>query len=326
MKLIRQYPELTDKEAELIVKVKDETAKKNVDNIARTKAYLDYYLAVPEITWAFLASMVSRNGGYNMCDLQGEWLPKIIDSSVRQRLFLTFERANWLIFRDAYPQLLLYYYSTKINAPMFHLLGYLDVSQFMEREWMLFWEHRDQQRLMTALIVNEQNVIQKPVIEHHVFRKRVFNTFLFFFEDAFHFSTVLFPTCEGQLYGASVNGFKSPGKRIDLGRRLADILFDARYYPSILEFAINTEHTASRHDYERYFQFRKKRDTPFLRCTYPVIEHNYHQQGDWYKTKKYKWNYNGKSPVHRHPVLLTGWYLKKQKQLQALAAIKQLFN
>ena len=154
MSIIRipQSSHFPNDEAEVVFNIREETGRKNLDNISRTNAYLDYYLETPEMIWAFLASMVSRNGGYNMCDLQGEWFPKMIDPAIRQRLFLTYERANWLIFRDAYSQLLLYLYSTKMNRPLFHLLKYLDVSEFMEKEWNVFWNCRDKKRLMIALI------------------------------------------------------------------------------------------------------------------------------------------------------------------------------
>ncbi|MEH7441659.1 DUF2515 domain-containing protein [Bacillus sp. JJ1122] len=320
------YYQLPDDEYEVVQKIKGETERYNVDNISRTNAYMQYYLETPEMTWAFLASMVSRNGGYNMCDLEGEWFPKMIDPAIRKRLFLTYERANWLIFRDAYSQLLLYNYSTKKNTPMFHLLKFLDVSSFMEKEWHRFWETSDKKRLMIALIVNEQNVIHKPVIKHHVFKKRVFNTWLFSFEDFFHFSTVLFPTCDGELYGASVNGFKSVKKRIDLGKRLASILFDQHKYPLFLEFALRTEHTASRHDYEKFFPEYKRRDTPYLRCIYPIISHHYHEQGDWFKERKFQHKWLYKEINHRHPTHLTTWYLQKQKQLHALVSLKDIFT
>nr|WP_233434873.1 DUF2515 domain-containing protein [Mesobacillus jeotgali] len=321
-----QFHQLPDHEAEIIQKIRLETHDKNLDNISRTSAYLDFYLEYPEMIWAFLASMVSRNGGYNMCDLEGDWFPKMLAHPIRQRLFLTYERANWLIFRDAFSQLLLYSYSTKKSTPMFHLLRYFDVSMFMEKEWKRFWEHGDKKRLMTALIINEQNVIHNPVIKHPVYKKRVFNTMMFSFEDYLHFSTVLFPTCDGELYGASVNGFKSISKRINLGKRLASILFDHRYYPLFLEFAVQTEHTASRHDYEQYFPYGKNRDTPFLRCTYPIIQHHFHQQGDWYKERKFHNKWFSQELNHRHPVHLTKWYKKKQKQLHAMISVKDLFT
>ncbi|WP_415817661.1 DUF2515 domain-containing protein [Mesobacillus thioparans] len=321
-----QFYQLPDGEAELIQKIRIETASKNLDNISRTQTYLDFYLEYPEMIWAFLASMVSRNGGYNMCDLEGDWFPNMLAPAIRKRLFLTYERANWLIFRDAYAQLLLYSYSTKKSTPMFHLLKFLDVSTFMEKEWQEFWENGDKRRLLTALIINEQNVIQEPVMLEPVYKKRVFNTFMFSFEDHLHFSTVLFPTCEGELYGASVNGFKSVTKRINLGKRLASVLFDPRLYPSFLEFAVNTEHTASRRDYEKYFPIPKRRDTPFLRCTYPIIHHHYRHQGDWYKQRKFRQEWFSSHTNHRHPIHLTKWYKKKQKQLHALIKVKNLFT
>ncbi len=37
----------------------------------------------------------------------------------------------------------------------------------------------DKNRLTTALIINEQNVIQTPVIEHPVYRKKVFHSLIF---------------------------------------------------------------------------------------------------------------------------------------------------
>jgi hypothetical protein len=321
-----QFSQLPDDEAEMIQKIRIETAKKNLDNISRTQAYLDFYLEYPEMIWSFLASMVSRNGGYNMCDLEGDWFPRMLAPAIRKRLFLTYERANWLIFRDAYAQLLLYSYSTKKSTPMFHLLQFLDVSAFMEKEWKEFWKYGDKRRLMIALIINEQNVIQEPVIKEPVYKRRVFNTSMFSFEDHLHFSTVLFPTCEGELYGASVNGFKFISKRINLGKRLASILFHPRYYSSFLEFALNTEHTASRHDYEKYFQIHKKRDTPFLRSTYPIITHHFRDQGDWYRQRKFHREWINPETKHRHPIHLTDWYKKKQKQLHALITVKELFT
>jgi hypothetical protein len=312
---------LTETEKRLLLQIRVETNKLNLDNISRTLAYLNFYLKYPEITWTFLASMVSRNGGYNMCDLEGEWFPRIVDLPARQGLFLTYERANWTIFHDAYPQLLLYHYSTKMGQPLFHLLRETDVSLFMEEEWNYFWKVRDRKRLMVALIVNEQNVIDKTVIELDVYRKKVFNTMRFLFQDLFHFSAVLLPTTKGELYGASVNGFKSLNKRINLGKRLAAILFNQELYPLFLEFALKTEHTGSRYDYEQYFPLKKKRDTPFLRCTYPVINHHYRRQPDWYRRKRFHDHWMNTHIHHKHSIHLTKWFLHKQKQYHTLISL-----
>ncbi|KOP83203.1 DUF2515 domain-containing protein [Cytobacillus solani] len=308
--------QLSVEEIELITQINKKTKRCNMDNISRTKAYHHYYSKNPEIKWSFLASMVSRNAGWNMCDLEGTLFLRALDKGFRKKLFFTYERANWLIFQDAFPQLLLYQYSTKIKRPMFHLLKFFHVSSFMEREWQMFWEERHVNRLMTSLIINEQNVIQKPVIKHPVYESTVFRSFLFFFQDWLHFSSVIFPTCEGELFGASVNGFKSVSKRIDLGKRLADILFEKMLYPRFYEFAYRTEHTGSRFDYEQYFAQKKIRTTPFLRCTYPIVKHHRHDRRDWSRSGRIKKKWIKEMVDHKHPIQITDWYEKKQDQLK----------
>jgi Protein of unknown function (DUF2515) len=307
---------LSMEEIELIIYVNEITKKGNIDNISRTKAYQHYYSKNPEIKWSFLASMVSRNAGWNMCDLEGSLFPLALNKSFRKKLFYTYERANWLIFQDAFPQLLLYQYSTKIKRPMFHLLKFFHVSSFMEEEWKRFWEDQHVNRLMVSLIINEQNVIQKPVIEHPVYQSSVFRSLLFIFQDWFHFSSVLFPTCEGELFGASVNGFKAVSKRIDLGKRLADILFDKLLYPQFYEFAYRTEHTGSRFDYEQYFKNKPKRTTPFLRCAYPIVRHHRKDKSDWSDSVRIRKKWVNEIVQHKHPIQLTNWYLKKQDQMK----------
>ena len=110
---------------------------------------------------------------------------------------LAYERANWLIFSDAYPQLLLYHWSKQLGQPLFHLLSSFGVSSFMKTEWERFWHERDQKRLMYALIINEQNTIQTPIIQNPLFKKNVFQTIPFQLCEWFHFNTVIFPTVEG---------------------------------------------------------------------------------------------------------------------------------
>lgn len=259
--------------------------------------------------------MVSRNAGWNMCDLEGKWFSQILKKETRKQLFLTYERANWLIFQDAYPQLLLYEYSTNLNTPMFHLLQYFNVSPFMINEWEYYWREKNKRRLMTALIINEQNVIQKPVIEHPIYYKKVFHSILFAIQDYFHFSAVVFPTLEGELYGASVYGFQEVDNRINLGKRLADILFDSEVFGKVIHFAKTTPHTGSRADYEQYMN-NKERTTPLLRETYPVIKHHIHLPNEWTKHRRVKNKWFKKKITHHHPWRMTDWYLNKQKQLR----------
>lgn len=306
---------LNSDETELVKQIKEITEKHNLDNISRTDAYFDFYLCHPEISWALLASMVSRNAGWNMCDLEGIALPKLIKKKFRKKLFLTYERANWLIFHDAFPQLLLYQYSTKIKRPMFHLLRYFHVSSFMEIEWKIFWEEKNSRRLLNSLIINEQNVIQEPVIKHPDYKIKVFYSPLFLFQDWFHFSAVIFPTCNGKLYGASVHGFKNVTNRIELGKRLATILFHKKLYQDFMDFAITTVHTGSRFDYEHYLHSGTKRTTPFLRCTYPVINHRIHERQDWSKNTSIKRQWKEIAVLQQSPIELTEWYSNKERQL-----------
>ena len=301
------------------------TDKYNVDNISRTKAYMNFYRKYPEIRWAFLASMVSRNAGWNMCDLEGAVLSKALSTSYRHHLFLTYEVANYLIFRDAFPQLLLYHYSTKYKQSMFHLYHYFSISSFMKQEWEVFLNERDENRLMTSLIINEQNVIHHPVIRYPFFRKNVFQSRLFLLQDMLHFSTVLFPTVQGELYGASVHQFKNVTSRIQLGKILACILFNKEKYPDFYQFAIKTEHTGSREDYERYFPYRKWRETPYLRTVFPVVEHRFGPFPSWdsYQKVKEKW----RNPVEIEDLIdLTAWYERKQKQIRLFASVCDLFG
>ncbi len=297
----------------------------NLDNISRTKAYQTFYLKHPEIKWAFLASMVSRNAGWNMCDLKGNLLPHVLKEEMIHTLFLTYERANWMIFQDAFTQLLVYHYSTKENANMFHLLEEFPISKFMKKEWAYFWKHRDEQRLMQSLIINEQNLIQKPVMEHPVYKKKVFQSKVFLFEDFFHFSSVLFPTRTGHLYGASVHQFRNLDERIKLGNQLSQILFNDTLYTKFLDFAIQTEPTGSRREYEQYSLAFPHSKRTFLRSSFPIIEHHIHEYQDWSMNQpiKKKWYEKRKLPKEIH---LTKWFTNKQKQLDKLVKLEEIFR
>ncbi|MDF2857214.1 MAG: hypothetical protein K0Q87_3065 [Neobacillus sp.] len=317
---------LTIQEIEIVSQIRRQTDKKNLDNISRTNAYFSFFKQNPDIIWSFLASMVSRNGGWNMCDLEGSVFPSLLKPQTRKQLFLTFERANWLIFHDVYPQLLLYQYSTKIQQPMFHLLPYFNVSLFIQSEWYTYWSESDRERLTTALIINEQNVIHEPVIQHPIYKKKVFHSLPFNFQDWLHFSSVLFPTCGGEVYGASVNGFRSLSKRINLGKRLARILTHPRLFPYFFEFAEKTPHTGSRDDYERYLKKRTNRKTPLLRATFPIIEHHRHKYEDWSKHRFINPIWLHKQVKHQHPIQLTDWYYEKSNQLELILTMQRALN
>ena len=301
------------------------TKKWNIDNISRTNAYFHFFQAYPELEWSFLASMVSRNAGYNMCDLEGAPLKDTLSPRYRNYLFLTYEKANYLIFKDVFPQLLLYHYSTILNEKMFHYLPHFFVTAFMEREWERFWEHGDRKRLMTALIINEQNVIQKPVVENPFFQQKVFQSKLFLLQDALRMNAVLFPTMNGELYGLPVHHFRNLQERIQLGKGLADILFDYQLFPKFHQFAFLTEPTGSRMAYEQYFPVRKRRDTPFLRVVYPIIQHPDYVLEQWDHSRKVrrKWFSQLKLP---NEVNMTRLHKKKRHQLKRFSYLYRFMN
>ncbi|MEH7385507.1 DUF2515 domain-containing protein [Bacillus sp. JJ1521] len=315
---------LSNEEKELFYKIKSKTAKGNLDNISRTKSYASFFQRHNEIRWSFLASMVSRNAGWNMTDLEGEWFTKILSTKERKVLFHTYEHANWLIFSDAYPQLLVYEYSKQLGKPLFHMLKMFSVSRFIEIEWEYYWKYREGNRLVTAQIINEQNIIQKPVIEHPYYRKRVFKRFFYNLQDFLHFSSVIFPTLDGRLFGFSVHQFTKLDERIELGKKLASLLFHDRYHDFFISFSNKVEHTGSRFDYERFVAEKKFRNSPFLRTTFPIIKHHRGDNVDWYKGKrKEKWF---KEIDLCDQFELTTWYLKKQKQIQAGILLEELLR
>lgn len=254
----------------------------NFDNISRTKAYQNFYMDYHEIKWALLASMVSRNAGWNMTDLFLSPFKKILTEKERQGFFMTYERANWLIFSDAYPQLMVYKLSVQLNKPMFHLLCKFHVSKFMAKEWQYFWQYKDNERLMTALIINEQNVIQKPVIKQTYFKYHIFLRLPYLLQDSLFLNAIIIPTCSDNLYGAFVHDFTNITKRITLGKRIASVIFNPLVYEQILLFVQKTEHTGSRRDYEKFLRKQIEKG-PLLRAVYPQINHQDIIRKDWYK-------------------------------------------
>lgn len=309
---------VTKTEKQLLSIIENLTIKGNKDNISRTKAYEKFFVLHPEIKWSFLAGMVSRNAGWNMCDLEGVWYSQLLSPKYRRQLFLTYEEANWRIFEDAYPQLLLYHYSKKYRRPLFHLGPYFYNTNFITNQWYTFWEHGDQERLITALIINEQNIIE-PIIKK---RSIVFHSVLFFLQDWMHFSTVLFPTCKGELYGASVSHFRNVDERIELGKRLAELLFREDLFSLFFEFASRTEPTGARLDYEKYRKRPRLYETPMLRRAYPYIHHRKVLPENWDVKKKIKKEWFSK-PKWNEDSHLTNWYDNKQKQLHSTVYVKK---
>ncbi|PAV29464.1 hypothetical protein CIL05_11400 [Virgibacillus profundi] len=299
------------------------TQAHNMDNISRTNAYQKFYLDYPEIKWAFVASLVSRNAGWNMTDLHLAPYKNILGSRERNRLFMTYERANWLIFSDAYPQLLIYKMSSKQSKPLFHLLKFFNVSLFIIREWHYFWKTKNKERLMTALIINEQNIIQNSVIKQSFFEFNVFRKLPYLMQNFINMNAVIIPTRDDRLYGSFVHNFTNVTNRITLGKNIATIIYTPNIYQKTLDFAIKVEHTGSRRDYERFLK-GKFPPSPLLRSVYPVIQHQDIVRNDWYRLGgiKKKWQQN---KLTLKEIEIKNSFYRKRKMLYAYYHFRNVF-
>jgi hypothetical protein len=246
----------SDADLSLAEEIAAETAKAGMSNITRTASYLKCFQRFPELHWAFLAHMVSRNAGWNMTDLHGTLIQDFISKEDKPVYYRFLERSNALIFQDAYPQLLLYMKSRERGISHFHLLPYFHVSRFMKPFWERFWIDRNSALLTVALIINEQNYIEQRVITNSYYQKKVSNKAKFHLFSVGGFNQTLFPMMNpssamiSRFAGRTVSDFSSLQERVQLGKNLYAILMglqDVRY--EALYFAEQVPHTGSRADY-----------------------------------------------------------------------------
>lgn len=238
----------------LITDIRNMTRAMNVNNVTRTMAYLHFFMKHPEIHWALLAHLVSRNAGWNMTDLKGEFLPKLLSEQEQVDYFLWLERGNWLIFQDAFPQLLLYEASKQANQSLFHLLPHLGVSIFMYAIWSSFWEDGNRDQLTISLIINEQNYIESRIIKNPVYKKKVTDTLPFSLQDYLNLNCLVFPYRQSseqvELIGTVVRDFTSLEERVTIGKKLYALLFqDDERLDRITNWTNKQIHTGSRKDY-----------------------------------------------------------------------------
>jgi hypothetical protein len=263
--------------------IRERTVTANRNNLTRTAAYWQVYSSCPELHWALLAHMVSRNGGWSMTDLKGELLARLLGEQECRDIFLFLERANSLIFQDAYPQLLLYTESLRLGRPMFHLLPHLHVSAFMQPVWSSFWESRDPVPLTICLIINEQHYIEGRVVRNSFYQKQVLDKPAFWMQPLMQLNQVVFPYAEVggdagrspdgpslsgnlpafRLAGLVVENFSKLEERIGVGKALYAMLFGI---PAIRRgtesFAALQPHTGSRADYNPYLFTQAKKAPP----------------------------------------------------------------
>ncbi|RFU70464.1 DUF2515 domain-containing protein [Peribacillus saganii] len=287
---------LFPQETKLVQSIREDTAKWNVNNITRTKAYWAFYNRNPEVHWALLAHMVSRNGGYHMTDLKGSALEHLIKEKEKQSYFLFLEHSNSAIFSDAYPQLLLYEQakrtglSLRKNLPLFH------ISRFMYPVWETFIKDPNPLLLTTALIINEQRMLQKRVLskQNHA---NILKKIDFQLQELFGLTAVIFPHKEGRqdlysLTGVIVNQFQDPKMRIMTGKKLYQLLFqDPKIYKGVCQFADSVTHTGSRSDYwDTIFtknKFAGKIYSPILVNAWSDIPPMQLSKADWFDDSSY---------------------------------------
>lgn len=302
---------LTKEDRNLITEIKVMTKKLNLNNLTRTQAYLDFFIEHPDIHWALLGHMVSRNGGWNMTDLKGDLVNKFLSEKEQVDFFLFLERGNWLIFQDVFPQFLLYKKSLENKKNLFYLLPFLGVSLFMETMWNYYWVHGDCYLLAIATIINEQNYLEKRVIKNHHFKKTVIDTIGFKLYDFLRFNHIIFPFSKNEnnekpnIIGYTMKHFDSLHERILLGKKSYSLLFHEKtVYKGVLSWARNNQHTASRKDYWAHlfnnvnetppssgYRRRTKRCTlkkganriysPPLQFAWKNISHQDAEDGDW---------------------------------------------
>jgi hypothetical protein len=259
-------------ERPIIEYIKKETQKNNKNNVTRTQAYLEIFEQFPELHWAFLAHMVSRNGGWSMTDLKGELIPHLMDLETVNDFFLFLETCNAYIFQDAYPQLLLYKESVQRKRNLFHLLPVFHVSCFMKPFWDEFMLSSRSEILTIALIINEQNYIEKRIVQHPAFKKEVLKTLAFKAQSILQLNQVFFPyqrkrfgPTSNSLAGSTVIDFTSLKERIEIGKKLYAILFGIRdVFEGSHHFATKVKHSGSRADYWPHIFSKKREATPFI--------------------------------------------------------------
>ncbi|WP_174733005.1 DUF2515 family protein [Mesobacillus harenae] len=284
----------TGNEQRIVAEIRKKTAEMNVNNVTRTRAYLSYYKRNPEVHWAFLAHMVSRNGGYYMTDLKSEYLDHLLHTDEGDSYFHFLERCNAYIFNDAYPQLLLYEYSKKRKTPLFELLRSFHVSVFMRPVWEMFFKNKNSSFITAAMIINEQKMLETRVIKGLYKSATLTSDLLFKIQESLGFTAIYFPESNRKnkplrLKGVSVTNFSDVDYRIRTGKKLYQLLFfSKKENPLSLSFASKQEHTGSRADYWGWlFTNRKKKSakklfSPALIDAWKNQQHFFIQKRDWY--------------------------------------------
>jgi hypothetical protein len=195
----------------------DELDLRNRDNVSRTDAYLEMYTHLREggidLPWVLMAHLVSRNAGYLMSDLARTLDPAFADAG--ESLFLLLERANWLIFVDAWHHLCSHLLGRPLESPR--------VPRFMIDAWARSASSSERE-LVIDLVHNEQHLIEHRAVHHPHLAPGARLLGLIEAsgrEKPLHFAIPDAPAI-------TVGGFASLERRIDTGRRIYDLVLAAQ--------------------------------------------------------------------------------------------------
>ncbi|WP_437732050.1 DUF2515 family protein [Sorangium sp. So ce1335] len=226
-----------------------ELDERNMDNVTRTESYLELYALTrahpPDLPWLLMAHLVSRNAGCVMTEIaaaldRGDCA--VAPSALRE-LFLFLERANHLIFFDAWYHVL------------HHLLGRSAelapgrCPRFVREAWA---RHEGARRagqphaaveraLVSDLVTNEQNLIERRVVHHPRFA--IARALVALGEAFGQERPIVLPCTQASI---QVGGFAILERRIRAGMSIFDAMADGAAREAMYAWARRHPHDGSR--------------------------------------------------------------------------------
>jgi hypothetical protein len=252
-----------------IEKMLAELPLRNADNVSRTESYLELYALTrahpPDLPWLLMAHMVSRHAGYLMSDIAAslDGRGKGPLRALSHDLFLFLERANFLIFHDAW-----YHVASHLAGRKGALLPGR-TTRFIRDAWRRYEEavtgpevpRALERALVMDLVYNEQQYIEHRVV--HAPRFREARVMIALTEWMGRDPRISLPPPAPVI---RVGGFAQLGRRLEAGRRLYDeVLADRGRRAEIYEWARSHPHTGSRAVWGG-------RPGPALRDAWPVAQ------------------------------------------------------
>ncbi|MDQ3034697.1 MAG: DUF2515 domain-containing protein, partial [Myxococcota bacterium] len=240
--------------------MRDELDARNRDNVSRTASYLELYAwtrAHPaELPWLLMAHLVSRNAGYLMTDLAGriDALRDPMLAAATTKLFVMLERANFLIFYDAWHHVCAHLLGES------HTLAPPRTPAFVCDAWARYESAcartgrtpsaQLERALVMDLVHNEQHLIERRAVHHRELVPGLH--MLQLVEVLGQERSLILPWPDRASYAPSirVGDFASVERRIATGARIFDLaLADRARRDAMFAWALEHPHTGSRAAY-----------------------------------------------------------------------------